>query len=145
MRVISRPCMTLLPGYNNNLIGSIPTEIGLLTTITFLGFCKSKDNFSFLTKLASNKPHNLVISRSCSILLPAQNYLLTGTIPTEIGLLTSLVSIHLCKSIDRFSRFDFGFYLFRYYCTLPKPAWKPNHLVVTFVHARYCYQIRILF
>jgi hypothetical protein len=49
------------------------------------------------------------------ILLPDNNYgpdgLLTGTIPTEIGLLTRLAFLYLRKSIERFNRVDWGFFI----------------------------------
>jgi hypothetical protein len=45
------------------------------------------------------------------IVTPDNNVLLTGPIPTEIGLLPSLSYVTLSKSIDRFSRVDCGFCL----------------------------------
>jgi hypothetical protein len=85
------------------------------------------------TACVSLKLTMLVISRPCTILLPAGNDL-SGTIPTEIGLLKSLQTVYFSKSIDQFSRFNFGFCLFRY-CFLPKLAWKPLNFVISCSYA----------
>jgi hypothetical protein len=110
MFVISRLCTILFPD-NNNLIGTIPTEIGLLTSLT--------------------------------VLITGANYDrtggLAGTIPSEIGLLTSLTYLVFSKSIDQFSRCaDCGLPIYHYYCIFPKLAWKPHHFLISYVDARYC-------
>jgi hypothetical protein len=141
--VISCACTKLLPDHGD-LTGTIPTEIGLLKILTILDLSKSIDHFRnasiavfscfvimSLPKLTW-KPHNFVISCSCAIFLPDDNGL-NGSIPSDIGLMTILTDLDLRKSIDRFSRFDCGFCLFRY-CLLPKLAWKAQLFAV---HVQY--------
>ena len=85
---------------SNELTGSIPTEVGLLTELTSLGLCKRL--FSVLLvcfeikqiylSFASNL-FSLIFSR---ITLIDDNEL-TGSIPTEVGLLSNLVQLDLGK------------------------------------------------
>ena len=87
----------------NELTGSIPTEVGLLTELTSLGLCKRL--FSVLLVCFEIKQiHSFFASNLFSlifshIILIASNEL-TGSIPTEVGLLTELVgSLSLCKRL----------------------------------------------
>lgn len=76
---------------NDNLEGSIPSEIGLLSTsIQSLDFSNNKFNnqlpteFGILTNLVELGLHNNTF---------------TGTIPTEFGLLTSLEALDLSSNL----------------------------------------------
>jgi hypothetical protein len=123
------PCTILSPDYNA-LNGPVPTEIGLLTSLTNVDFCKLADHkhvptaafscFIIVSLLKLTwKSHHFVICGSCAILLPDNNAL-TGSIPSEIGLLTSLASVNLRKFLAAFASL------------LLKLAWKPHHFVISY-------------
>ena len=88
--------------YTTGLIGSIPTEVGLLTELTSLELCKQLFSVllvSFETKqIHSFSASNLFSLLLSHIILIASNKL-TGSIPTEVGLLTELTSLGLCKQL----------------------------------------------
>ena len=73
--------LTYLNFFLNDLTGTIPTEVGLLTSLIGLGV-GSND-------LTGTIPTEVGLLTSLSQLDVGSNYL-TGTIPTEVGLLTSL-------------------------------------------------------
>ena len=84
----------------NTLTGTVPTEIGLLTNLIELYFCKSfikpilyYDSVLILSPLLINTYLNFQITFHHQ---PADNKL-TGYIPTEIELLTSLETLYLSK------------------------------------------------
>ncbi len=72
--------------YNNKLIGEIPTEISLLTSLTSI-------NFSVNT-LSGSIPASLGSLNNLQYLYLHYNSLI-GTIPSEIGNLTNLISLYL--------------------------------------------------
>ena len=87
----------------NELTGSIPTEVGLLTELSYLDL-GSKQLFSVLLVCFETKHiHSFFASNLFSLIFPniillASNELtLTGSIPTEVGLLTELIQLNLCK------------------------------------------------
>ena len=80
----------------NQLTGTIPTELGLLDQLGHVFICEYSTNvviFSF----------GGLCCGGCNILFPTFHYFiaaltqLTGTIPTEFGLLTKLTKLYLCK------------------------------------------------
>ena len=92
---------------SNELTGSIPTEIGLLTglkNLKILGFgCKHLFSVLLLCFVAKHI-HSFFASNLFSpifspICLIADNNELTGSIPTEIGLLTELTNLELSKQL----------------------------------------------
>jgi len=94
----------------NYLTGSIPTEIGSLTSLTDLSFCKYRAKNMYITLLCLNDwlwrlsifiSHRYYIAYhlyriSNTTKYTAVNYL-TGSIPTEIGSLTSLTDLSFSK------------------------------------------------
>jgi hypothetical protein len=76
-------------GYNA-LTGSIPSELGNLSELSYLGLCTSADTWLSLPFVIS---HFL-----CSPLSPTSVHNgLTGQVPTELGLLTRLSALYLRK------------------------------------------------
>ena len=92
-------CILMTTAEHHDLTGSIPTEIGELTELTFLVFgkwlhcldflvyllllcmsCESTNRFSFLVLMATSEENQL-----------------TGSIPTEIGRMTALKVLSLGK------------------------------------------------
>jgi hypothetical protein len=91
-------CTVLVTG-SNGLGGPIPTEIGLLKDLVFLDFRELLPvDRKVVSTLFSPVSSQLmfVISCACSILLKEFNQL-TGSIPSEIGLMTSLTGLVLSK------------------------------------------------
>ena len=87
----------------NELTGSIPTEVGLLTVLSNLGLGR-KQLFSVLLVCFEIKHiHSFFASNLFSliftniILLASNELTLTGSIPTEVGLLSNLVQLDLGK------------------------------------------------
>ena len=73
------------PLESNELTGSIPSEIGLLTSLNSLNFA--------INELIGSIPSEIGLLTSLEELYLCYNAL-TGTIPSEIGLLTSLYDIN---------------------------------------------------
>lgn len=87
---------SLVLGYNE-FDGSIPSEIGQLTSLTYLNF--SEFYISYLCSLDSfYTAHN----RCPPSLLVLDMNLLDGPIPREMGQLTSLTALHFCKYFEIF-------------------------------------------
>jgi hypothetical protein len=93
---------------NNTLGGTIPSEIGLMTSLNDL----------FLSKLIEHERRVeigitvkmltiVVVFCPCMMSLPDSNTL-GGSIPTEIGLMASLARLVLRKWIEHESRVDFA-------------------------------------
>ncbi|KAI2490344.1 hypothetical protein MHU86_24234 [Fragilaria crotonensis] len=76
--------LTYLDFYNNSLTSSIPSEIGLLTQLTVLSFYKNS--------LTSTIPSEIGLLTKLTSLIFWEN-LLTSTIPRAIGLLTRLTML----------------------------------------------------
>ena len=85
--------LTYLDVYNNTLSGSIPSEIGLLTRLSFLSFSSSFNNENDRTT-GSTIPSEIGLLTLLTDLRLFDNHLL-GTIPSEIGLLTLLTDLRL--------------------------------------------------
>jgi hypothetical protein len=77
----------------NALIGRIPSELGLLTELTFLSLGKS-----FLALYLFNLCYEYIHSLVWMIFWIIGHNFLTGRIPSELGLLTELTDLVLCKS-----------------------------------------------
>jgi len=84
----------------NDLSGTIPTELGLLTNLEVLGLCKYSRRVDLFLEEHGLNPFSTSIFAFFSLLddalILAENNL-NGTIPSELGLLTNLESIRLCK------------------------------------------------
>jgi len=78
--------VTELSLFNNNIGGTLPKEIGLLTNLTMLDF---EDN-----ELSGPIPTKIGLLTSLMRIRLASNQL-SGSLPTEIGLLTSLTDLYL--------------------------------------------------
>ena len=88
-------------GYNQ-LSGLLPTEFGLLTNLQSMYLCKCIINTSFGFGHGWNQLLKQIYQYdlfAASLLFHEANNELTGTIPTEYGLLTNLQYIGLCKCI----------------------------------------------
>ncbi len=85
--------LTYLDVYNNTLSGSIPSEIGLLTRLSFLSFSSSFNNENDRTT-GSTIPSEIGLLTLLTDLRLFDNQL-SGTIPSEIGLLTQLARLYL--------------------------------------------------
>ena len=92
---------------SNGFTGSLPSKIGLLTEITYLRLCKWKyfvGNLSCLKVscftnyilIVFDSHHKLLIFFSTMNATDSNNF--TGSFPSEIGLLTGLTYLSLCKS-----------------------------------------------
>ena len=84
----------------NELTGSIPTEVGLLTELTSLELCKRL--FSVLLVCFETKHLHSFSASNLFSLIFSHNILidrneLTGSIPTEVGSLSNLVQLDLGK------------------------------------------------
>jgi hypothetical protein len=95
-----------------SLTGTIPTEIGMMTSLTFVHLRKLS---SFAFRVASpvlgllgayqSVPSWLIVLAfflfrrlTCQFIIQISDlYSLTGTIPTEIGIMTSLELLWICK------------------------------------------------
>jgi hypothetical protein len=118
----------------NQLSGPIPTEIGQLTALTQLALCKYdgclrcfhalffiyKLTYSVLSSplIALNSPttHHRHSSPYCPffvILITTDGNQLSGSIPTEIGELTVLGSLTLCKYDGCLRRFHALFFIYK--------------------------------
>ena len=90
---------------SNEFTGSIPMEIGLSTKLTSLGL--SKWLFSFVLVCFDTKETRLFFASNLfslifsHIILIDYNHL-TGSIPTEVGLLTELTGLWLSKRLFSF-------------------------------------------
>jgi hypothetical protein len=87
---------------DNELTGSIPSEIGLMASLVDLSLCKYLNQVLCLLLLPITVIY--IVSSSChfnTFYILSPNALdintLTGSIPSEIGLLTSLVDLSLSK------------------------------------------------
>jgi hypothetical protein len=106
--VVFFPCMKLSLPDSNTLTGSIPTEIGLLKSLSEL-------NLGMLIEHGRRVDFGIDVGMltiivdfcPCIISEPDSNELI-GSIPTEIGLLTSLSKLNLGKLIEHERRVDFG-------------------------------------
>ena len=95
----------------NKLTGSIPTEVGLLTNLDHLRLGKhlfSALLLCFETKQIRYYYLTLIVLFATLKILIAKNKL-SGTIPTEVGLLTELKKIELSKlpSLSNFPPYKF--------------------------------------
>jgi Leucine-rich repeat (LRR) protein len=90
--------LLLLAG--NSLTGSLPTEIGRLTSVESINFGTWSSDFKPEALLGKNIKNRLTkSSRHYHILyLPGYTYL-TGLIPSELGLMTSLTSLSFGKNV----------------------------------------------
>ncbi|CAB9499030.1 LRR receptor-like serine threonine-protein kinase [Seminavis robusta] len=80
--------MSLLSFRNNNMVGMLPSELGLLTGLTGL--------FARSNQLSSQIPSEIGLLTNLVVGLGFQdNEFLTGTIPTELGRLTQLHFLEL--------------------------------------------------
>jgi hypothetical protein len=81
---------------NNNLSGSLPTEIGFLTTVERLDLCE----WAFINQ-AKKDYHTVRISHTFLVLLDSSRMTaynaLTGPIPSEIGNFIALEYLNLRK------------------------------------------------
>ena len=80
-------CLSLMIQDSNELSGSIPKEIGMLSELTFLDL--GKLSCICLCPFNVDLPLLTLIQDSTG---------LVGTIPTEIGMLSQLTLLDLCKS-----------------------------------------------
>ena len=83
----------------NELTGSIPTEIFLLTKLTGLNFCKRLAIFLFCCYAFKKKLIRSMHLTFFSPLIPTDKNNMTNSIPTEIGILTNLKALYLCKRL----------------------------------------------
>jgi hypothetical protein len=78
---------------DNSLTGTIPTEIGMMTSLTYLAIRKLS-SFAF----RGLRPCWDFLPYTCHFILQISDQnSLTGTIPTEIGMLTSLMLLKIGK------------------------------------------------
>jgi hypothetical protein len=96
---------------SNNLSGSLPTEIGFLTTIKSLYFCEWPS-----INGVKKEFHPVLLSHTFLVLLDSSRIAagirgnngneLNGPIPTEIGNLSALEALILCEwaSINRVNK-----------------------------------------
>jgi hypothetical protein len=115
----------------NSLTGAIPTEFGLMTDLSNLYLCKLPDKsyryylqhrytdlsngvhygyclFRSLLKV-TYKPHPYFchLAAPCTLFIPKDNNDLSGTIPTEIALMTSLLQLELGKLLGQSCRYHY--------------------------------------
>ena len=108
----------------NNLSGPIPTELGLLTAMTSLDFCKYRDFSSSpccdLGCHCSFAGSSYIICSLCwyflYFFLSDANNNVYGTIPTELGRLTALKFLYLRKCYVCFKIYGLKFVYCRYFC-----------------------------
>jgi hypothetical protein len=105
---------------NNALTGPIPSEIGLMTSLTLMRLCKLVDHFirvdsGFCLFHKKLKPNLEAFQFSLFTVLsvhdmgiPAGNGL-SGPIPTDIGGLTNLVILNFGKLLYRLAAFPISF------------------------------------
>jgi hypothetical protein len=78
---------------DNSLTGTIPTEIGMMTSLALL-FARKLSSFAF----RGLRPCWDFLPYTCHFILQISDQnTLTGTIPSEIGMLTSLTSLKIGK------------------------------------------------
>uniref|UniRef100_A0A7S1YD40 Disease resistance R13L4/SHOC-2-like LRR domain-containing protein n=2 Tax=Grammatophora oceanica TaxID=210454 RepID=A0A7S1YD40_9STRA len=77
--------------WSDGLSGTIPREIGLLSSLTFLGLSRNNLEGTIPTEFG-------LLSSLTSLLLYVN--ILEGTIPSEIGLLTSLTGLYLYNNAN---------------------------------------------
>ena len=97
---------------DNELTGSIPTEVGLLTELTALYLSKHFISI-YLLYFETKHIHLFFASDLFSLIFPHFCLIvdneLTGSIPTEIGLLTGLTELGLGKRLFLLCFYAFNF------------------------------------
>ena len=82
----------------NRLTGSLPSEIGLMNKLTYLTSCKCQYFvwFQFLSTSFNAFKFSSQLSFILTMIIADKNEL-TGSLPSEIGLITALNNLGLCK------------------------------------------------
>ena len=106
------PHIILIASNELTLTGSIPTEVGLMTELTSLVL--SERLFSVLLVCFETKHiHSFFASNFFSLIffhiILVDSNKLTGSIPTEIGLLTKLTNVRLGKRLFILCFYAFNF------------------------------------
>ena len=81
----------------NGLTGSIPTKVGLLTELMDFNLCKCLFSVLLLLLMKDEFYTSNFFSLTFSHITLIGSNELTGSIPTEVGSLTLLEYLHLCK------------------------------------------------
>jgi hypothetical protein len=124
----------LITTANNQLDDTIPTEIGQLTGLVWLYLCKyegcvrsfhapiaaglsshMKTAFSPFGQFTTTPSSFIAILSIFVILITTDNNQLAGTIPTEIGQLTGLEWLYLCKYEGCVRSFHALFFIYTHY------------------------------
>jgi hypothetical protein len=94
-------CLIILLPADNDLTGSIPSEIGWMTSLSILYLSKFAC-FSIRSSSETTLTHMSRLLLSCVIVLLAFNGL-SGSIPGEIGNLPGITALYLSKLLEKFA------------------------------------------
>ena len=129
--IASHNCVN--PSIDENQLQSVPAEVGNLSNLQTLDFCKLNQSPFHLFLIADGWSVSIMLPYLVHLIMMFVHFTATNllqSVPTEIGDLLNLQKLSLCES----SKSVFPLYLLAYFCLSLKVPPYLLHLTMMFVH-----------